>query len=120
LIGFFPVAAAGYITVRSIDEHAAHVNLPRKFAFVFVLVFVIAFGVLWEVLEFVLAEAARGMGGDPALTQHGLGTGRSSPSSVRSARSSSRRGLPSALPTLVEVAEPMHPFYTTRRLTPPL
>lgn len=67
------VAATGYITVRSIDEHAAEVSLPPKFAFVFVLLFVLAFGVLWEVLEFVLAEAASRIGAKPVLTQHGLG-----------------------------------------------
>jgi uncharacterized membrane protein YjdF len=67
------VAAAGYITVKSVEEHAVDVHLPPKFSFVFVLLFVLAFGVLWEVLEFGLAEAATLLGTDPVLTQHGIG-----------------------------------------------
>jgi uncharacterized membrane protein YjdF len=120
LIGFFPVAAAGYITVRSIDEHAAHVNLPRKFAFVFVLVSVIAFGVLWEVLEFVLAEAAGGMGGDPALTQHGLGHTMLEPVFGTIGAIVVATWATVRLTNLSRVCRANHPFYTTRRLTPPL
>ncbi|UPM42772.1 hypothetical protein [Halocatena salina] len=66
------VAAAGYATVRAIDLHTDKIHLPSKFMFVFLLLFVLAFGVLWEVLEFVVSEAARVVGGEPILTQYGL------------------------------------------------
>jgi hypothetical protein len=66
------VAAAGYATVRAVDEHTDAVRLPPRFTFVFVLLFTLAFGVVWEVLEFVLAEAATLVGGASVLTQYGL------------------------------------------------
>jgi hypothetical protein len=59
------VAAVGYATVRAIDVHSETVDLPPKFLFVFVLSFTMAFGVLWEVLEFAI-------GGLGILTQYGL------------------------------------------------
>jgi hypothetical protein len=66
------VAAAGYATARSFDEHAEGVSLPPRFMFVFILLFVLAFGVFWEVIEFVLAEAAALLGTGAILTQYGL------------------------------------------------
>jgi uncharacterized membrane protein YjdF len=66
------VAGVGYATVRAIDEHADSVSLPPKFIFVFILLFVLAFGVLWEVLEFAIAITADALGTDPILTQYGL------------------------------------------------
>jgi hypothetical protein len=66
------VAAVGYATARSFDEHADGVYLPPKFMFVFILLFVLAFGVLWEVLEFLLAEASALFGTGSVLTQYGL------------------------------------------------
>lgn len=66
------VAAAGYATVRAVDEHSDAVSLPPKFVFVFVLLFVLAFGVLWEVLEFFIGLAAGALGTDAVLTQYGL------------------------------------------------
>jgi hypothetical protein len=66
------VAAAGYATVRAIDLHTEEVYLPWQFTFVFVLLFVLAFGVLWEVIEFGVAGAADLLGGEPVLTQYGL------------------------------------------------
>ncbi|MDF9748552.1 hypothetical protein [Natrinema salsiterrestre] len=67
------VAGAGYATVRAFDEHAEGVHLPRKFVAVFILLFVMAFGVLWEILEFAIALAAEAMGTRAVLTQYGLG-----------------------------------------------
>jgi hypothetical protein len=67
------VAAAGYATVRAIDEHAEEVYLPWQFTFVFILLFVVAFGVLWEVLEFAIGGIGALVGGDAILTQYGLG-----------------------------------------------
>ncbi|SEQ22164.1 hypothetical protein [Natrinema salaciae] len=66
------VAAAGYATVRAFDEHADGVHLPRRFVAVFILLFVIAFGVLWEILEFAIALAADALGTKAVLTQYGL------------------------------------------------
>ncbi|WP_424018657.1 hypothetical protein ACOZ4N_04035 [Halorientalis pallida] len=66
------VAAVGYATARSFDEHADGVVLPPKFMFVFILLFVLAFGVLWEVLEFLLTEITAVFGIGTFLTQYGL------------------------------------------------
>ncbi|WP_265111663.1 hypothetical protein [Halosolutus halophilus] len=66
------VAAAGYATVRALDEHVEGVVLPQRFVAVFILLFVLAFGVLWEVLEFAIALAADALGTDAVLTQYGL------------------------------------------------
>ncbi|WP_254523658.1 hypothetical protein [Natrinema caseinilyticum] len=67
------VAAAGYATVRAFDEHADGVHLPQRFIAVFILLFVLAFGVLWEILEFAIALSADTFGIDAVLTQYGLG-----------------------------------------------
>jgi hypothetical protein len=67
------VAAVGYATARSFEQHSDQVSLPSKFTFVFILLFVLAFGVFWEVIEFTLAEAAHLLGSDSVLTQYGLG-----------------------------------------------
>jgi hypothetical protein len=66
------VAAAGYATARALDTHSDDIYLPPKFLFVYILLFVLAFGVLWEVIEFGLGEAARAMGNTALLTQYGL------------------------------------------------
>ena len=66
------VAAVGYATARSFDEHAEGVHLPPKFMFVFILLFVLAFGVLWEVLEFLITEVSAAFGLGTFLTQYGL------------------------------------------------
>jgi VanZ family protein len=67
------VAAAGYATARAVDLHSEDVYLPPRFMFVFILLLTVAFGVLWEVIEFAIAEAAALTGGAPVLTQYGLG-----------------------------------------------
>ena len=66
------VAAAGYATVRAIDLHSEQVTLPPRFIFVFILMFVVAFGVLWEVLEFAVGGLGSLFGGANILTQYGL------------------------------------------------
>jgi hypothetical protein len=66
------VAAAGYATVRAIDEHTEAVYLPGRFVFVFILLFVMAFGVFWEVIEFALGGLGAMLGGGSILTQYGL------------------------------------------------
>ncbi|MFC3960026.1 hypothetical protein [Halovivax cerinus] len=66
------VAAVGYATVRALHEHADGIYFPDRFIAVFILLFVLAFGVLWEVLEFAIALAAERMGTGTVLTQYGL------------------------------------------------
>jgi hypothetical protein len=66
------VAAAGYATARAIDLHSAEIRLPPRFMFVFILLVTLAFGVLWEVIEFTIGEAAALTGSDAVLTQYGL------------------------------------------------
>lgn len=67
------VAGAGYATVRAIDEHTDSVSLPGRFVTVFILMFVMAFGVLWEIIEFALGGLAALTGTGTVLTQYGLG-----------------------------------------------
>jgi hypothetical protein len=66
------VAAVGYATARSFDEHSAQVELPSRFMFVFILLFVMAFGVFWEVIEFAIGEVSGMVGASPILAQHGI------------------------------------------------
>ena len=66
------VAAAGYAVVRAIDLHSDEVYLPAPMLFAFILVFVLAFGVVWELLEFAIDESARLLGLQAVVAQYGL------------------------------------------------
>ncbi|MDY6779747.1 MAG: hypothetical protein SV760_04230 [Halobacteria archaeon] len=66
------VGGVGYSTARAFDEHSDEVYIPSRFMFVFILVFVIAFGVIWEVLEFGVGRASATFGAGRVLTQYGL------------------------------------------------
>ena len=66
------VAAVGYSTVRALDVHTDDVSYPPEFTVVFVFLFVLAFGVLWEVIEFSVAGLAAVIGSGNVLTQYGL------------------------------------------------
>jgi len=66
------VAAIGYTFIRTIDLHSEKVNLPRKFMFVFILLTVIAFGVVWELFEYLLDIISDMTGLAMPLAQHGL------------------------------------------------
>lgn len=66
------VAAAGYATARALDAHVEDLDFPSRFLFVFILLLTIAFGVLWEILEFGLAELAEALGTDAVLVQYGV------------------------------------------------
>lgn len=66
------VAGVGYTAVRSIDIHSDEVHLPGRFMFVFILMTVLAFGVVWELLEFGLDVVANFTGFSMPLVQHGL------------------------------------------------
>ncbi|WP_255197158.1 hypothetical protein [Halorarius litoreus] len=47
--------------------------MSPRFRFAFILVFVMAFGVVWELLEFYISVASVLLGMDTVLTQYGLG-----------------------------------------------
>ncbi|ELZ34812.1 hypothetical protein C474_00587 [Halogeometricum pallidum JCM 14848] len=66
------VAAVGYATARAFDLHSEAVSLPPRFMFVFILTFTLAFGVFWEVIEFVISLTAASLGIGSVLTQYGL------------------------------------------------
>lgn len=67
------VTGVGYATVRALDEHSDGIHIPRRFMFVFLVVFVVAFGVIWEVIEFSIAVGSEMAGLESTgFTQHGL------------------------------------------------
>jgi hypothetical protein len=67
------VTGVGYATVRALDEHSEGIHLPRRFMFAFLVVFVIAFGVIWELIEFSIAAGSEAAGlTSTGFTQHGL------------------------------------------------
>ena len=66
------VAGVGYTTARALDIHYDELTIPPEYMFGFVLVFVMAFGVLWEILEFALGGLATVLGGEPVLAQRGV------------------------------------------------
>ncbi|QFU84313.1 hypothetical protein [Natronorubrum aibiense] len=65
------VAGVGYAIVDALDQSAESVTVPGEFRFVFILIFVLAFGVLWEIMEFASAGVASVVGGEPVLAQYG-------------------------------------------------
>lgn len=66
------IAGVGYALVQTIDAAYDTVEVPGDLRFVFVLVFAMAFGVVWEIAEFGLQQAATASGGDALLAQYGL------------------------------------------------
>ena len=66
------VAGVGYTAARAIDLHSDEIRLPSRFAFVYILVFVLAFGVIWELFEFGLDLTADATGIEMPLAQHGI------------------------------------------------
>jgi len=66
------VAGAGYTTLRAVDLHSDAIRIPPRFAFVFILVMVLAFGVVWELFEFGLDILADETGIEMPLAQFGL------------------------------------------------
>ena len=66
------VAGAAYATTRALEEHTEYISMPPAFTFVYLLLFIVAFGVVWELLEFAIGEAARAFGTAEVLTQYGL------------------------------------------------
>jgi hypothetical protein len=66
------VAAVGYATARALDVHSSDVTFPPEFMVVFIFLFVLAFGVLWEVIEFATSALSTLVLAEPVLTQYGL------------------------------------------------
>ncbi|WP_435180199.1 hypothetical protein [Halorussus sp. AFM4] len=66
------VAGAGYATVKAVERNSERTTLTPGVETLVVLVFVMAFGVLWEILEFASAAAAEVVGGRAVLIQFGL------------------------------------------------
>ncbi len=66
------VAGVGYTVARAIDLHSDDIHIPRRFAFVYILIVVLFFGVIWELFEFGLDIAADLTGITMPLAQHGL------------------------------------------------
>ena len=66
------VAGVGYTAIRAVDLHSDEIRIPPRFAFVFILIVVIAFGVIWELFEFGLDIIADETGIAMPLAQHGL------------------------------------------------
>ena len=66
------VAGAGYATLRAIDLHSDEIYIPSRFAFVFIFVVVLSFGVVWELFEFALDIVADETGISMPLAQFGL------------------------------------------------
>ncbi len=66
------VAGAGYASARALAEYDDTLEIPSEFMFVFILVFVLAFGVLWEILEFASGGVASLIGGEAVLAQYGV------------------------------------------------
>ncbi|USZ69322.1 hypothetical protein NGM10_06180 [Halorussus salilacus] len=66
------VAGVGYATVRAFDRHSEAVSFPSEFVFAFLFVFVMAFGVLWEIMEFATGLASQVVGGEAVLAQYGI------------------------------------------------
>jgi hypothetical protein len=66
------VAAAGYATVRAVDLHSENVSIPGRYVGIVLLIFVLAFGVLWELLEFAIGVTADLTETSGVLTQYGI------------------------------------------------
>jgi hypothetical protein len=46
------VAALGFVVVVSVDKYIESISLPRPFLAFFIIMFTMAFGVIWELMEF--------------------------------------------------------------------
>ena len=66
------IAAIGYTFARAVDLHSDEIHIPKQFAFVFILLVVMSFGVVWELFEFGLDIVADTTGISMPLAQHGL------------------------------------------------
>ncbi|MFC6724673.1 hypothetical protein ACFQE1_09840 [Halobium palmae] len=65
------VALTGYAFVRAADLHSEDIHLPRRFVQVYVVLAILAFGVVWEVLEYGSSVVAEQLGMGDVLIQFG-------------------------------------------------
>lgn len=66
------VAAVGYAGAHALDRHSEQIEIPADYMIVFLLVFILAFGVFWEILEFVSGLVAQLLNANAILAQHGI------------------------------------------------
>lgn len=66
------VGGIGYTVARAVDIHHEEIYIPDRFAFVFILIVVLAFGVVWELFEYGLDVFATTTDITMPLSQHGL------------------------------------------------
>ncbi|WP_227356178.1 hypothetical protein [Haladaptatus salinisoli] len=66
------IAGVAYAVTRALEEHTEYIVMPPKFMFVYLLLFVMAFGVIWELIEFYVAVVSNFLGIGKVLTQYGL------------------------------------------------
>lgn len=66
------VAGLGYATVEALDRYSTSVVFPSEFRVLCTVLIVLAFGVLWEVMEFGTGTLSTLLGGEPVLAQYGL------------------------------------------------
>lgn len=66
------VAGIGYGVLRAFERHSREIDVVGSFRSVFVVVFVLAFGVIWEVLEFGAGELSRLLGVESPLVVYGI------------------------------------------------
>ncbi|MFC7099019.1 hypothetical protein [Halobaculum marinum] len=66
------VAGAAYAVIRAFQVHSEHIELPPLFTFAYLLMFVMAFGVIWELIEFYIGVVSTLLGLTEVLTQYGL------------------------------------------------
>nr|WP_305794590.1 hypothetical protein [Halomarina rubra] len=66
------VAGAALATLLALQQYSAAIRLPPRLMFLAILLFVMAFGVVWELLEFYIGVSAQLFGTGEVLTQYGL------------------------------------------------
>lgn len=66
------VAGVGYAVTRAVDKYDEAIHLPSQFMALFIFVFVMAFGVTWELLEFLSGYLSNVLGMASVVTQYGL------------------------------------------------
>lgn len=66
------VTSVAYATVSALDNHHEDSYLPPRFLAIFLLTTTLAFGVLWETLEFVARDLGRLVGATPVLVVYGV------------------------------------------------
>ncbi len=66
------VGGVGYAVAQALDHHSRAVQFPERLLAAYVVVFVLAFGVLWELLEFASEGLSELVGGEAVLAQHGI------------------------------------------------